>query len=697
MLSDVGAHKTMRHAVFDQYQRWQPRPYVDTAVRVIDVDEETLAKYGQWPWPRTRVAQLLDALQEAGPAAVGFDVVFAEPDRTSPQEMAKLWDLPDAQKAALAALTAHDTVLADAIRKGNVVLGFSVVSQAAQVGASSARGAAPLPSTSGARFVELGPSAVNLHQFDAAVPALPELSSAAAGNGALVFVPDNDGVVRRVPLVLRVQNALVPSFAAELLRVGQGQSNFVLRTSPDRGQLLEVRTGQVVVPTTARGEAWVHFSAAVPQRSIAAWRVMQGEVPRAELAGKLLLIGSSAQGLMDLRFSPLGTVIPGVEVHAQLLEQALTDGYLYRPDWALAAEVLALVLGCMLVGGIAFVCAPAISTGAALSSIAALLYAGWYHFSANLLLLDPLTPSLAIVSSFLVASLLRYHHTEQRRRWISGAFSRYISPNLVNHILEHPEQLELGGKRQVCSFVFTDLAGFTTLMERIEPAKAVELLNAYLDRMVAIAFEHQGTLDRIVGDAVAVMFSAPVHQEDHRQRAFDCALAMQRFAAAFSATQQSLGIPFGRTRVGVHSGEVTVGNFGGSVMFDYRALGDAVNTASRLESVNKQLGTHMCISQATLAGCHASPVRTVGNLVLSGKSEPLLVFHPWNDGQGGEVDEEAIAAYEAAYRMLPDQPDAARQAFESLAQRYPGDPLIRFHFSRLQRGEHGNVLTFEAK
>lgn len=690
LLADVGGLKTMRHAVFDQYQRWHPRPYADTAVRVIDVDEETLARLGQWPWPRTRIAQLLRSLQSAGPAAVGFDVVFAEPDRTSPEQMADIWELPATQRAALLALPSHDALLAQAIAGSPVVMGFSVVAQAPKSGAGQALS---IP----ARYVQMGPSPLALHRFDGAVPALPALTAAAAGNGALVFLPDNDGVVRRVPLVLRVKDALVPSLAAEMLRVGQAQPNYVLRTAPEGGALQELRVGQIVVPTTAEGEAWVHYSREAPRRTIPAWTVMEGKVPASELAGKLILIGSSAHGLMDLRFSPLGTVIPGVEVHAQLLEQALTDGFLYRPHWATAAEVLVLVFGCLLVGVAAFAFTPGIAATLAFAVMALLLGGGWRAFTAHQLLLDAMTPVLAVAVAFVVPSLLRYHHTEQRRRWVSGAFSRYVSPNLVAHILQHPEQLELGGRRQVCSFVFTDLAGFTRLMEKIEPAKAVELLNAYLDRMVAIAFEHQGTLDRIVGDAVAVMFSAPVQQADHQQRAFDCAVAMQRFATNFAQAQQRAGVPFGRTRIGVHSGEVTVGNFGGSVMFDYRALGDAVNTASRLESINKKLGIHLSVSQDTLQACRSAPVRTVGNLVLSGKSEPLRVFHPWNDALEGEPDLQAIADYESAYALLAQQPDDALAAFEALATRYPDDSLMRLHRDRLRRGERGDVLHFADK
>lgn len=694
LLADPAPLQTLRHAVFDQYQRWHPRIYQDSAVRVIDVDEESLARIGQWPWPRTRLAELVQKLEAAQAAAIGFDVVFAEPDRTSPAAMASLWKLSVAGRSLLGELPDHDAVFADALRAGHAVLGFSMRPEVSSTQAEAGPG---LPQTS--RYVEMGASAAAfVPNFGGIVPALPVLAQAAAGNGALVFLPDNDGVVRRVPLVLRVAERFVPTLAAEMLRVGQGETNYLLRgETAAGGGLAEVRIGQIALPTTPRGEVWVHYTGAAPSRTIPAWQVFEDRLPPEALKGRLLLVGSSAQGLLDLRFSPLGTVIPGVEVHAQVLEQALSDGFLYRPAWAHSAEILAVLAGGLLVGVLALTTGPAVSVAVTALLMAVMAWGGWSAFVDHQLLLDPLTPALAVFLAFLLPSLLQHQASERRRRWVSQAFSRYVSPNRVAHIVEHPEELELGGHRQDCSFIFTDLAGFTGLMEKIDPGEAVGLLNRYLDGMIAIAFQHQGTLDRIVGDAVAIMFSAPVPQADHQQRAFDCALAMQRFATDFARRQNQAGIGFGRTRIGVHSGEVIVGNFGGSTMFDYRALGDAVNTAARLESVNKHLGSWTCVSEATLAGCPGALVRHIGRLVLKGKTEPLLVFQPLEDGLTDVIDPARVTAYEAAYALMAASSPAALAAFEALAAQDAADPLVQLHLARLRAGAQGDLLVMEEK
>ncbi|KQP13543.1 CHASE2 domain-containing protein [Pseudorhodoferax sp. Leaf267] len=694
VLADPPWLLTLRHLVFDQYQRWQPRVWRDTAVRIVDVDEDSLARIGQWPWPRTRMAELVTLAQAGGAAAIGFDVGFSEPDRTAPAAMARSWRLPEAQRHALLdAVPDHDAVFAQALGQGRAVLGFS--QRPAGHHAGSATGALALPET--VRYVQLGPLATPyVPALNAVVPTLPLLVQAAAGHGAMAFMTDGDGVIRRLPMVVRVGERLLPTLAAEMLRVGQDQTNYTLRSGPGGG-LNEVRTGAIAVPVTSSGELWIHYAPPVPARNIPAWKLLQGQVPAAALQGRLLLVGSSTLGLADLRFSPLGGALPGVEVHAQALEQALGDDFLFRPHWTSAVEAAALLLGGLLAGVLALNTGPLRSAGATALLVAAYAAAGWWAFSGPRLLLDPLTPALGVLAIYAAMSLLRHQASEQRRRWVSQAFSRYVSPNLVSHIVRHPEQLALSGERRQCSFIFTDLAGFTGLMERIDPAAAVGLLNAYLDGMIAIVFRHQGTLDRIIGDALAIMFSAPVPQADHRQRALDCALEMQRFAQAFATRQLGLDEPLGHTRIGVHSGEVIVGNFGGRTMFDYRALGDAVNTASRLEGANKYLGTRVCVSEATLAGCTGAQVRRVARLLLQGKTQPLRVFQPLHDGLDGPVHAAALQAYADAYAAMEAGRPEALPAFEALALADPADPLVQLHLRRLRAGETGDLVVLAGK
>jgi adenylate cyclase len=295
---------------------------------------------------------------------------------------------------------------------------------------------------------------------------------------------------------------------------------------------------------------------------------------------------------------------------------------------------------------------------------------------------------------FLSLAVPSYLRTERDQRWIKTAFSRYVSPNRVRYLQEHPETLNLGGEYRECSFVMTDLAGFTSLMEKFEPAMLSSLLNEYLNGMIEVAFAHDGTLDRIVGDAVAVMFSAPVEQSDHAARAVACALAMDRFAHAFSLRQQELGIPFGKTRIGVNTGDVMVGNFGGKVMLDYRALGDAINTAARLETINAHLGTRMSVSDSTVKQCVDFRGRPAGRLVLKGKKIAVTVFEPLTEE---EDSSERVAQYREAYALMDAESPSAVDAFKMLKIQFPEDPLSNYHLQRLESGETGSLVVMSQK
>jgi adenylate cyclase len=692
LLGDALPLQTLRNNLFDQYQRWQPRVYAEAPVRIVDIDDESLARLGQWPWPRTRLAEMVDQLTATGVAAIGFDVIFAEPDRTSPQAAVDLWQLEGRLREALVALPDHDRVFADSVARGDVVVGFAV--DRGKEAKSDAK-APELPANMG-RFIFSGePPGRWLHSFDDIVGSLPELAAAAKGNGALTFVPDGDGVVRRVPLVLQVAGQPVATLAGETLRVGQGVPNVILKSAGQDVGLAEMRIGDVTIPTTPSGEVWVHYSRAVPGRYLPAWQVMAGQVPRELLEGHLVLVGSSAQGLMDLRFNTLGRVMPGVEAHAQALEQILTEHYLLRPTWARGLEALLVVVGGLVMGFLTLKAGALVGAAAGALINAATLGGGWYAFAGEGLLIDTATPAIVFTVTFILCSVFRHFASEREQRWIKEAFARYVSPNRVSYLVDHHDALEIGGHRQECSFIFTDLASFTSLMEKIDPGEAVALLNAYLDEMIAIAFRHEGTLDRIVGDAVAIMFSAPLPQADHRARALACALEMDAFADRYSRDLQAKGIAFGRTRIGVHGGEVIVGNFGGSNIFDYRALGDPVNTAARLESVNKHLGTRICVSEEILRDCPDVVVRPVGRLVLKGKTKALGVFEPVVEDT--VVARAPLDAYRAAYAaMAAEQPDA-QALFAALAADYPADPLVALHLGRLQSGASGDLIVMSEK
>jgi len=681
-----------RHQIFDLYQRWHTRPAQEVPIHIVDIDEESLKRLGQWPWPRSLLAQLVTSLGEAGVSTIAFDMVFSEPDRTSPRQIAEDLPLDNELRQRLVDLPDHDRMLATAISKTRVVLGFAL--------SDSGDNETEPVVKSGFATAGTDPRPY-LIVFDGNISSLPGLTKAALGNGTLNFSPDGDGVVRKVPLVMRFKDTIVPSLAAEVLRVAQGAGSYIIRSSDASGHsgyglhtgVTDVKVGAFVVPTDANGRVWFH-AARSAKRRVPAWKVLAGQSDMNRFAGSIVLVGPSATGLHDIRFTPLGAAIPGVEIRTQIIEQILTNGFLVRPDWAKGAEVVFMV-----VVGLALIflidrlgAMPSALAGS--TFLIAALSISLVMFREHRLLFDPVYPAFSIIVIFILCSVLRHIRVESEQRWIRSAFSSYVSPNLVDELVNNPKILTLGGERRDLTFLFTDLAGFTTLVEQSKPGALIPLLNEYLNEMIAIGFKHGGTLDAIVGDATTFFFNAPVAQEDHAERALACAVEMDAFADRFSKEKTAQGLPVGLTRIGVHSGPVIIGNMGGDVIFNYAAHGDAINVAARLETVNKHLGTRVCVSMETASRCRQFDGRPVGTIQLKGKAEGILAFEPLTPD---EIVSERVTTYLAAYDLLVIDAEAALAAFRAAAEKHPDDPLIHFHVKRLESGDAGTLIRMASK
>lgn len=670
-----------RNSLFDQYQRWQPREYWSLPVRIIDIDEESIKRVGQWPWPRSVMAQLLNKLSARQPLVIAVDVVFAEPDRTSPQAMFDLWSLNDVQRHLLGYLPDHDQLFADAIKQNPVVLGFEGLAQ------NTKTSGIPLLHS---QYVQQGPAADGfLYGFAGALKSLALFEKNASGGGALNFVADGDGVVRRVPLLLNVNGQVLPSLAPEAVRVIQKVDHYITRCVADGLQSLQI--GRYAVPTTEKSEMWLHYTPVMRERYIPAWQVLADQVAPELLASTVLIIGASALSLGDTHLSTLGESIPGSEVHAQAIEQLLTGQILQRPSWAVPLELLLVLVGGLLIAQVAQQRSITAAAGLGVGLVLLVNALCWLAFSRYELLIDPVAPSIGWLWVFLLLSNALFIANERYQRWIRQAFSRYVSPNLVEFLVRNPDQLALGGHRRECSFVFTDLQGFTGFMEHVSPEQAFAILNVYIDRIVSIAFKHQGTLDRIVGDAVAIMFSAPVTQLDHPQRAMQCALEIHSFAQQYAAELMRDGVSFGQTYIGVHCGEVIVGNLGGGSIIDYRALGDVVNTTSRLQSACHRLGSQICVSEAIAEHCPELAMRPIGRVLLKGKTHELMVYQPLLSGGHDDV------RYSEAYGLMVSGDPKALDSFTRLAAQRPEDALVALHLARLQAGETGDLLVFTGK
>jgi adenylate cyclase len=613
---------------FDLFQVLRPREQKVRPVVIVDIDEASLREIGQWPWPRTVIADLITRLRAAGAVAVGFDVIFAEPDRMSPAVAAGSFRGLDAEtREKLAALPSNDAVLAEAIKRvGGIIVG--------ETGAAQAAPRAEGENAPQTGFAIVGP---NPRPFLVTFPGLlrniPPIEQAAAGRGMFSIDPEPDGIVRRVPVVMEAQGQLAPALTMEMLRVVSRAGAILIRA--DQAGVKTVAVPGLEVPTDGRGRFWVYFNKRDPARSVSATDVLNGRVAPDRLRGRLVLIGTSATGLLDIKTTPVQPDMPGVEVHAQILENILTKSLLASPGYAIGAEIIAAV-----VFGLAIIVAAPMLPAAIVVALGAALIAGligisWYFFVEHHLLIDFTYPLISCWLIYLVLTFVNYFREQQQRQQIRSAFGFYLSPPLVEQLARSPEKLVLGGEERRMTILFSDVRGFTTISEHYkdDPQGLTQLMNRFLTPLTNAIIERKGTIDKYIGDAIMAFWNAPVDDDEHEANACDAALEMLARAEVLNGelkreAEASGGVymPL-RIGIGLNSGPCVVGNMGSDFRFNYSVLGDTVNLASRLESRTKDYRLSLVIGSRTAERAkEIFATMEIDLIQVKGKKQPELVF-----------------------------------------------------------------------
>ncbi len=653
-----------RATAFDLLQRSEPREYIDAGVRIVDIDERSLEELGQWPWPRDRLAEMVDRLHAAGAATVAFDFLFVEPDRMS---SSRLLDDPRIREAlgsavedARTVFTDNDEIFADAITRGRVVLGF-----------------ATSPRTEGLPEIKAGFAYTgdNPAQFATSLrgggTVLPLLEAAADGIGTVNVSSDfSIGVVREAPLVWSAGDQIVPSLYGEALRVAQGAQTYVVHADGDGG-IQSVRIGAFEVPTTPTGELYLHYTPTRPDRYVSAVDLFDDDRLRSLvplLQGRIVLVGTSAPGLFDLHKTALGEVVPGVEIQAQAIEQIINKQFLTRQDWAHFVEWLALAAAGIIASATTMYGGPRISLLIG-GSIAAMIVVGaWYMFRSHGVLLDFSFPLMGSLAIWFVSIGFRYIVADKEKRKIRHAFGHYVHPSVLQEIERNHSVVELGGENCELTVLFTDVRGFTPLSERLAPDELVRFLNTLLGRLSDEITQEAGVIDKYIGDSVMAFWNAPLRQEDHARHACFAALNM-RAAIREMSSENAFGLPdevyreFGVSiGVGINTGPACVGNVGSAERFDYSAIGDAVNVAARAESASKELAYDLVVCRSTADLAADLAFLEAGGVPLKGKTKPV---------------ELAILVGDAAMKASPEFTEFAEHYHALIEALQEGDPVRR--------------------
>ena len=663
--------QALRLIAFDSYQRLTPQRYnPDSPVRVVDIDEASLAKIGQWPWPRTVMAELLDRLGKAGAAVVAFDVQFAEADRTSLEQLVRR--LPQSEAGRLADVVVgrptNDEEFAAALKRTPSVLATAL---------SGGSGSFNFPQKAGFAIAGDDPKPF-IPNFGGSAGNLGNLEQAAAGIGSINWIPDRDQVLRRVALLYRTGDRFVPSLFAEAMRVAQGASTYVLKASNASGEtafgrrsgLNHIRIGDIEVPTDPDGAIWLKYRPSEPSSFISASNVLAGLVPADEIEGRIILIGSSAPGLLDLRATPLDAAVPGVEILAQAIEHVLSGRMLTRPDYALALEQMVIILFGVL---IALVLAKVSARAAGLMglfAIMSLLVGGWLAYDHLGLLLDPLYPALALLLLLAIATFYVYRQVEVQRAEVRRAFSRYVSPDVVADLIADPGKLELGGEVRELTLLFCDVRNFTAISERLSASELTRFINDLLTPLSDVILRNRGTIDKYMGDAIMAFWNAPLAVPDHAVQACRSALDMAARMRELNARWREEAAAAGRSHhevrigIGINTGNCCVGNLGSVQRFDYSAIGDEVNVASRFEGLAKIYGLTAIVGERTVKDAPEIPVIELDLVRVSGREKPTAIYTFCNllEDDAGRIDQLQAAHADFLIRYRARQWDAAEGA-----------------------------------
>lgn len=690
---------------------------VDDRIVIVDIDEKSLKEEGRWPWGRNKVAKLVDTLFDQYHIKVlGFDVVFAEKDESS-----GLKNLEDIQKNYLAADKGfedalkqirpsldYDTIFSESLKGRNTILGYYFQGNA-QKGQNV--GQLPAPAFAKGSFKGKQIGFLNYPSFAAN---LPVLQSNALSAGHFNPNPDRDGITRRVTMLIEYNDELYESLSLGVARVALGvpkvEAGFAsgAGVNQDYSGLEWLRLANRTIPVDG------NISALIPYRGkqssfpyVSATDVLNGKVPPEVLKSRIVLVGTTAPGLMDLRATPVQNIYPGVEIHANIISGILDHNIKERPEYVIGAEFLYLLLLGLLLAVMLPMLNPLWATMLTLGSLiftVSVNLAIWQY--ANLVL--PLASSLLLITTIYVINMSYGFFVESRsKKQLAGLFGQYVPPELVDEMVENDEEtFSLEGESRELTVLFSDVRGFTTISEGLDPKELSQLMNEFLTPMTHVIHHARGTIDKYMGDAIMAFWGAPLSDERHAYHAVAAALRMIEILASLQTQFKEKGWPPINIGVGLNTGLMTVGNMGSEFRMAYTVMGDAVNLGSRLESLTKNYGVNIIVSEFTKEKAPEFAYRELDVVRVKGKDKPVTIYEPiCESGKEDKQTLDELKLYKEALKLFRAQNwDMAEIQLINLQKLNPNRYLYEMYIKRINHYRNNppgrdwdGVFTYETK
>ncbi len=637
---------------------------LDERIVILDIDEKSLKEEGRWPWSRDKLALLLDKLfDDYAVAVVGFDVVFAEKDDSSGlnmlQELGRnqLRNVPQFQ-ATLAQIKPkleYDKLFAEKIKGRNVVLGYYLTNNADGT-PSNISGALPEPVFQRGTF---GGRPIGFVRWNSYGANLPELQKSALSAGHFNPMVDADGKVRRVPMVVEHNGAYYEALSLAMVRTLLGSPpllpGYANGNSKDYGGLewlqLNVAQGSLRIPVDQDVSTLIPYRG--PQGSfkyIAVADVLHDRVKPADLKNRIILVGTSAPGLMDMRSTPVSEVFPGVEIHANMISGMLDQNLKQQPPYVAGAEVVLLLMTGVALSFLLPLLSPIKATIMTLLTLLAVVVSNVLVWQYGNTALPMAGTMLMILTMFVLVMPYGYFIEARTKRQITSLFGQYVPGELVDEMSNHPEQVSMAGDSREMTILFSDVRGFTTISEGLDPKELAQLMNEFLTPLSRVIYKHRGTIDKYMGDCIMAFWGAPLPEANHARNAILAGIEMQQALKALQPQFRARGWPEIRVGVGVNTGRVSVGNMGSELRVAYTVMGDAVNLASRLEGITKEYGVDIIVGENTQVAVPDFVYRELDLVRVKGKDQPIKIFEPL--GLQGQVEQAVLDELTVFHQML---------------------------------------------
>ena len=646
LLDPMNIFSDLRLRSFDTFQQMYPREKMqDDPVVLVDIDDESLSRYGQWPWPRNLVSELVN--QTYYSLATGFDIVFAEPDRTGSSQLKRTYQSNPSMINALESVPDHDEIFSDAIENhGTVVLGL----------APNNNGVSEFNQLKSGLVVQGDDPKQFLNRYMGVESNIEILENVSSGLGSM-SIGNNDSIVRTIPTFELIGDQLLPSFPLEVLRVAVGANTYQIKSSNASSEqafgeatgINHVKLGNLVMPTNPDGSLWVYSTKTENMNIIPAWQILDGMVDPEYFDGKITVVGTSASGLFDLRSSALEKNIPGVTIVAQFIQQIVSGTFLQRPDWLGGLELISGLLLSIIITLAIQRFGPIGGLVIFLTGVGSIFVGSYYLFMDQRFLVDPISPTVICLIAYLVITFFNFLFTELERSKVRTAFSQYLAPAMVDRLAESSESLVLGGETKEMTMLFSDIRGFTGISEQYkdDPEGLTQLINKLLSVLSDEILLTEGTIDKYMGDCIMAFWNAPTDQPQHASLAVKAAMEMGRAMQKLNEELAAEGKKTMAVGIGINTGDCVVGNMGSTQRFDYTVLGDTVNLASRLEGQSGEYGFQIIAGADTVKSLSGYEVFELDLLAVKGKTEPVTIYTVF---EGDESDIEDAESFRAAHQ-----------------------------------------------